>query len=511
MSRNERKGVMRSEDRHWQAGSLRGFDAVALFVFAATSPLTLPALGAWDKVIARGADGESRVLDSSAPFLHAFCLAGMAVALGYLFVCLLKTAYARIGRPVLLAGATCYAAGTAVLASWSFGILSGFAWETTAGLLTGVGSAVLALIWFSLLGIADFRRALATTVGICLAIGAASIALAFAGPDVTRALLATSAVVTIAGCLHASARRGGASRHNDSEQSNWWDVFGHMDASLVDGGQIESPVARALFFIVAPLAVLLLFDAVCGLMPTVRQAADLPAAACAMAGLAALTPLARFKSDRGLFTFAYRFFLPVVAFVTFAVGVLVDPAQTRAAVMSGAVAYCVVYAALMGTMLVVAAGRMPSLALPGASLALVTLCLVEMIVNAPLHIDSATVALYPTAVALMAGTVALFAVVPGQRLWRGLLAGIDSVQAGQPTADTYAERCEAIAVAYKLTPRETDVLSLLGRGRSAVRAAQELVVAESTIRTHRKNIYQKLGISSREELMDLIEGVDLGK
>lgn len=58
--------------------------------------------------------------------------------------------------------------------------------------------------------------------------------------------------------MHASACHGDAARHNDSEQSNWWDVFGHMDASLVDGGQIESPVARALFFIVAPLAVLLL-------------------------------------------------------------------------------------------------------------------------------------------------------------------------------------------------------------------------------------------------------------
>ena len=46
---------------------------------------------------------------------------------------------------------------------------------------------------------------------------------------------------------------------------------------------------------------------------------------------------------------------------------------------------------------------------------------------------------------------------------------------------------------------------------TAARAAQELVVAESTIRTHRKNIYQKMGISSREELMDLIEGAELGK
>lgn len=50
-----------------------------------------------------------------------------------------------------------------------------------------------------------------------------------------------------------------------------------------------------------------------------------------------------------------------------------------------------------------------------------------------------------------------------------------------------------------LTPREAEVLSLIGRGCRNADAAHELGVAESTIASHIKAIYRKLGISSRAE------------
>ena len=50
-----------------------------------------------------------------------------------------------------------------------------------------------------------------------------------------------------------------------------------------------------------------------------------------------------------------------------------------------------------------------------------------------------------------------------------------------------------------LTPRERDVLGLIGRGLRNSDAARSLGLSESTVASHIKSIYAKLGISSRAE------------
>src|SRR4051794_117938 len=51
-----------------------------------------------------------------------------------------------------------------------------------------------------------------------------------------------------------------------------------------------------------------------------------------------------------------------------------------------------------------------------------------------------------------------------------------------------------------LTPREADVLELLQDGATNAQIAQTLTIGVETVRTHARNIYRKLGISSRREL-----------
>jgi DNA-binding NarL/FixJ family response regulator len=48
-----------------------------------------------------------------------------------------------------------------------------------------------------------------------------------------------------------------------------------------------------------------------------------------------------------------------------------------------------------------------------------------------------------------------------------------------------------------LTPRERDVLALLGTGLSNAEVASELVISEATARTHVSNVLAKLGVTSR--------------
>ncbi len=54
-----------------------------------------------------------------------------------------------------------------------------------------------------------------------------------------------------------------------------------------------------------------------------------------------------------------------------------------------------------------------------------------------------------------------------------------------------------------LTPREADVLELLQDGATNAQIAQTLTIGLETVRTHARNIYRKLGISSRRDLARL--------
>ena len=60
--------------------------------------------------------------------------------------------------------------------------------------------------------------------------------------------------------------------------------------------------------------------------------------------------------------------------------------------------------------------------------------------------------------------------------------------------------------AYGLTDRETMVADLLAEGNSQRIIANRLQVSIGTVQTHAKNVYRKLGIHSKQELIDLAHG-----
>ena len=74
-------------------------------------------------------------------------------------------------------------------------------------------------------------------------------------------------------------------------------------------------------------------------------------------------------------------------------------------------------------------------------------------------------------------------------------------------ADRFEEMCAAIARRAALSPRETEVLPLALKGRTAERIASELCVSKSTVDTHLRRIYAKCGVHSRQELIDFSEQV----
>ena len=53
----------------------------------------------------------------------------------------------------------------------------------------------------------------------------------------------------------------------------------------------------------------------------------------------------------------------------------------------------------------------------------------------------------------------------------------------------------------QLSPRENEILQLLAEGYSSKEIAEKLIISPSTVHTHRTNLMQKLGLSSRHELI----------
>lgn len=56
-----------------------------------------------------------------------------------------------------------------------------------------------------------------------------------------------------------------------------------------------------------------------------------------------------------------------------------------------------------------------------------------------------------------------------------------------------------------LSPRETEVLVLLAKGRNCSFISAQLVISEETAKTHIKRIYRKFGVHSQQALLDMIE------
>lgn len=66
-------------------------------------------------------------------------------------------------------------------------------------------------------------------------------------------------------------------------------------------------------------------------------------------------------------------------------------------------------------------------------------------------------------------------------------------------------RCAHLASVHGLTEREGEVFALLARGRNGAFIQEECRVTRNTAKTHIRHIYQKLGVHTQQELIDLVE------
>lgn len=70
--------------------------------------------------------------------------------------------------------------------------------------------------------------------------------------------------------------------------------------------------------------------------------------------------------------------------------------------------------------------------------------------------------------------------------------------------DRVQARVRGISEQSDLTSRETDILGFLAQGRSTQYMAENLFLSENTVKSHVKNVYRKLGVHSKQEVIDII-------
>ncbi len=74
-----------------------------------------------------------------------------------------------------------------------------------------------------------------------------------------------------------------------------------------------------------------------------------------------------------------------------------------------------------------------------------------------------------------------------------------------PATRTLEERCTALAKTYHLTAREAEILGYLAAGYGSGYISEVLYISPNTVRTHIHNIYGKLGVNSREDVLDMVK------
>ncbi len=86
----------------------------------------------------------------------------------------------------------------------------------------------------------------------------------------------------------------------------------------------------------------------------------------------------------------------------------------------------------------------------------------------------------------------------------GMLAVDDVQKTPELTLD---QSCDILGTSRGLTQREIDVVKQVVRGRDRQAIAERLFISEGTVKVHMRNIYQKLDIHSKQELITLVEEI----
>lgn len=382
-------------------------------------------------------------------------------------------------------------AGTANAADGALAALAPFAW-----VVSGAGLCCLLFLWLPVLGCAKGRR-LALCLGAASALGGVLYLATNLLPAVAGSAAVSLCAVASLGARAAAMRDGGCedgpipfAQSKKSAGLSWSFGAVYIAYGVVLGlgaGSVAQIEGSSALYIAAAAAMLAgagsaaLF--ICRFAERVRQSDVLRMLSPFL--VAALVPMAAFPGDRlyalcNLLLLACYVFLLLVS-IAYELNIarkrhvsalfLVGMSQT---------ALCVGMAAGLG------------------------LKLLSSITGMLNHTMLSVIAL-----GLVVALAVLVAFAPTRMNGTGNLVLADKPSASEPQSEKregrWHARCAAVARKASLSARETEVFMLLAKGRGIEHIQKKLCISGHTVKTHTYNIYRKMGIGSREELLDAIE------
>lgn len=223
-------------------------------------------------------------------------------------------------------------------------------------------------------------------------------------------------------------------------------------------------------------------------------------------GAMAAIPLSLVKTRRPLLPFVYQVVLPLFALVLVVLNSF--PQSTPPLWLAAWVSYgffgLIAILALASLCAMAHAGEFPVALIYGATVA--GFCLVSLLgmfcgTLPPFAEQNGGPALLVVSTLYFAFLIAM-ALSAG---WQVQERAAEEAPAAEGERGDFAARCRQQAESCGLSPREGEIFAYLARGHTPAFIAKTLVISESTVRTHAKNIYRKLGVSSREQLMQLVD------
>lgn len=230
-------------------------------------------------------------------------------------------------------------------------------------------------------------------------------------------------------------------------------------------------------------------------------------------GCAALIPLFFMRGKQPIYSFMYQAYLPLAAAIALVFCVLLATGYLRDVALAAVYGfYCMVSGVAVATSCAIANAREFPRGFVFVTL-IGTFC-VSAIFGIflggrfqGLATSNGTVLVLLTA---LYGCGMLFAgCLKSWHLMARSMAGVVlEEQNPKAHAETFEERLARVAAEASLSPRETQIVGYVGRGHSSVFVAKTLLISESTVYSHVRNVYRKLGVSSREELIQMLNAPD---
>lgn len=285
------------------------------------------------------------------------------------------------------------------------------------------------------------------------------------------------------------------------------DRGGDDDEDAATRRELEgSVVTRAAFYLGLPVAIFLMYFAgtysfnTLGLREHVGDL--LVVAAC----LIAIVPGLVWR-DTSIVTGSFRFWLPILGVAFLGITTLMpDRLELASASICSVILSFACGFMLLSLLFYLVSRHMPLLALPMACLlSFVEAALMMLPFYQPQLLSLGSY--IPTFLILvLVVSLGFFTLSPSLLAWRELFS-VTEVRPAASLEERMHDACGEVARRFGLSPRETEILQYLGRGYGPSYLATILPIKENTIRSHVRNIYAKLGVSSRGELLALIDEV----